>query len=177
MKKQNTKTKDNFLKRTAGKFQILFHPALQIPIRLIVGLLLIYFSINKINDPQKWAEVIYQYRLVPFGLVNIVSIIFSWGELFAGVGILLGIMTRASSLVASGLVFAYLSAIQINIWREVYIYCGCFRKQAYLTDVTYMNRNITFYVLVLTIILILNKKHKLELDSVIEKIFGKSKAG
>jgi len=155
----------NFLK----KFSILNHPVIQILLRITIGFLLIYFSVYKIADPAEWAEVIYQFRLVPDGLVNILAVFLSWAELFAGIGIMLGLFTRASALLASGLVLTFLAALQINIWREVYIYCGCFRKQAYMTDVNFQNRNITFYILILTLLILFNSNPRIGLDSIISK--------
>lgn len=162
-----TGKKKNIEKKPA--FAILFDTKLQLLLRIVIGFLLIYFSLSKFADPVQWAEVIYQYRLVPFGLVNIASILFSWLEFFAGLGILLGIFTRASALIGAGVVGLFLAALQINIFREVYIYCTCFRKQAYLTDVTYSNRNITFFVLILLILIFLNRSPKAGVDSFIEK--------
>ena len=150
-----------------AKFRILTHPAIQMLLRVVTGFLLIYFSLYKIADPDQWAEVIYQFRLVPDGLVNFIAISASWMELFAGIGILFGFFTRASALLATGVVFTFLAALQINIWREVYIYCGCFRKQAYPTDVTYQNRNITFYVLLLVLLVFANSNPRWGLDALI----------
>jgi putative oxidoreductase len=155
------------------KFSILNHPVIQILLRITIGFLLIYFSLYKITDPSEWAEVIYQFRLVPDGIVNILAVFLSWAELFAGIGIILGLFTRASALLASGLVLTFLAALQINIWREVYIYCGCFRHKAYMTDVTYQNRNITFYILILTLLILFNNKPRIALDSIISRRRGK----
>lgn len=166
MASKSTAAIKNFLK----KFSILNHPAIQLLLRLTVGFLLIYFSFFKIAEPEEWAEVLYQYRLVPFGIINIFAVFLSWAELFAGIGILLGLFTRASALVAMGLVLTYLSALQINIWREVYIYCGCFRKEAYMTDVTYQNRNITFYILIVTLLILINRNPRWGLDSAIARL-------
>lgn len=153
-----------------GKFKILMHPALQMLLRAVVGFILIYFSLYKIIDPDQWAEVIYQFRLVPEGLVNFAAVALSWAELFAGIGILLGLFTRASALLAAGIVAAFLAALQINIWREIYIYCGCFRKQAYMTDVTYQNRNITLYILIVILLILANSHPRWGLDMLIERI-------
>jgi|GEM_PF-5669527 len=160
----------NRLKTLLSRCRIIYHPAIQFMLRVVVGFLLIYFSLDKFSDPAQWAEVIYQYRLVPFCLVNFVSVLLCSIELFAGIGILLGIYTRASALLGLGIVTTYLAAIQINIFREVFIYCGCFRKQTYMTDVTYSNRNITFWVLVLVLLILLNKRPRWTLDQFIKKL-------
>lgn len=163
----NKKTKP--VKAFFGKFRILMHPAVQLLLRFVVGCLLIYFSLYKIADPMEWGEVIYQFRLVPDGLVNIIAVFISWAELFSGIGVLLGLFTRASALLAVGVVLTFLSALQINIWREVYIYCGCFRKQAYMTDVTYQNRNISFYILIITVLILINRNPRWGLDGLVSK--------
>ncbi len=65
------------LKKIGEKFSILFNTNLQVLLRVVIGILLIYFSLSKFADPTQWAEVIYQYRLVPFGMVNFISILLS----------------------------------------------------------------------------------------------------
>ena len=160
-------------KRFASNFAIIFNPYIQLGIRIIVGLMLIYFSYHKFSAPLQWSEVVYQYRLIPFALVNIVSTLLMGLEMVAGLCILFGVFSRAAAIVGGSVVLIFLAALQINILKEVYIYCGCFKKQAYFTDVTYSNRNITFFVLLLIVLLILNKNPRFTVDNLISKLIKK----
>ncbi|MBN2134782.1 MAG: hypothetical protein JW737_03545, partial [Acidobacteria bacterium] len=133
----------------------------------------VYFAYHKFAAPMQWSEVVYQYRLIPFSLVNLVSSFLMGLEMVAGLCILFGLFTRAAAILGGSVVAVFLAAIQINIIKKVYIYCGCFKKQAYFTDVTYQNRNITFLILVLIVLLIINKNPRFGLDSVIKKLIKK----
>ena len=49
-------------------------------IRLVLGFLFLYASLDKILLPSKFAEVIYNYRILPVELLNICAIIVPWLE-------------------------------------------------------------------------------------------------
>lgn len=95
-------------------------------IRLILGFLFIYASLDKIIYPSKFAEVIYNYRLLPVELVNICAILVPWIEVFIGVMLLIGIWVDASAFMLSGITFVFTFLIISAIFRGLNIECGCF---------------------------------------------------
>jgi len=102
------------------------HFYLRIFIRLILGFLFLYASLDKIICPQKFAEVIYNYRLLPVELLNICAIIVPWIEVFIGIALLLGIWIETSAFMLSGLTLFFIVMIISAIARGLDIECGCF---------------------------------------------------
>jgi uncharacterized membrane protein YphA (DoxX/SURF4 family) len=154
--------------KKTNSLELLFHPVLQLILRVFIGILLIYFSIYKLSDPQQWAEVIYQYRIIPISLVNLASIMLAWMEFFAGVGLLLGIYTRGSAFVGGITVGVFTFGVAFNLARKVFIYCGCFRKQAYPTDVAKSTLQLSILILIVLLLIFLNSKPKIGLDQLLE---------
>ena len=75
--------------------------------RLVLGVVFIYASYDKILDPSKFARDISNYHFVPFGLENTVAIILPWLELFIGIGIVLGIYIDGNTLLSAFLLLLF----------------------------------------------------------------------
>ena len=99
-------------------------------IRVILGFLFLYASFDKIIYPSKFAEVIYNYRLLPVELVNICAILVPWIEAFIGIMLLIGIWVDASAFMLSGITFVFTFLIISAIFRGLNIECGCFSLDA-----------------------------------------------
>ena len=59
--------------------------------RIVLGVVLIYASIDKIIHPDAFAKLIGNYNVLPFGLENIVAIILPTLELIVGCCLILGL--------------------------------------------------------------------------------------
>ena len=81
---------------------------LEIIIRLVLGFIFLYASLDKIIYPQKFAEVIYNYRLMPIELLNICAIIVPWVEAFIGVSLLIGSRVDVSAFMLSVITFFFI---------------------------------------------------------------------
>ncbi|MDO9547855.1 MAG: MauE/DoxX family redox-associated membrane protein [Candidatus Marinimicrobia bacterium] len=103
---------------------------LRILIRLVLGFLFLYASLDKIIYPQKFAEIIYNYRLLPVELLNICAIIVPWIEAFIGVSLLMGIRIETSAFMLSGITVFFIVMIISAIARGLDIECGCFSLDA-----------------------------------------------
>ncbi|MEA1882775.1 MAG: MauE/DoxX family redox-associated membrane protein, partial [Candidatus Marinimicrobia bacterium] len=53
--------------------------------RLIVGIIFIYASWDKIAHPAEFAKAIGNYHAVPFGLENMMAMVLPWLELLVGI--------------------------------------------------------------------------------------------
>jgi len=95
-------------------------------IRLLLGFLFLYSALDKILAPAKFAEVIYNYRLLPVELLNICAIIVPWIEITIGVTLLLGVWVTSSALLLSGLTVVFIGLLLSAIGRGLNIECGCF---------------------------------------------------
>jgi len=104
--------------------------AIAILIRLLLGFLFLYSALDKILDPAKFAEVIYNYRLLPVELLNICAMIVPWIEITIGITLLLGVWLTASALLLSGLTIVFIGLLLSAIVRGLNIECGCFSLDA-----------------------------------------------
>ena len=93
--------------------------------RILLGLIFIIASIDKIIDPAGFARDISNYHFVPFGLENIIAIILPWLELFIGLGLILGIMVDGASVISGILLILFIILIFQATIRGFNIDCGC----------------------------------------------------
>lgn len=70
--------------------------------------------------------MIYNYRLLPGGLVNVLALVLPWVELFAGLALILGVWKKEAAVVAAVLLLVFIVAIGINLARGHAVDCGCF---------------------------------------------------
>lgn len=94
--------------------------------RLILGGLFIYASIDKIAHPDQFAEIVYNYKLMPGFTVNLMAIVLPWLEMIAGLFLVLGIWVKDSAGILGALLLVFLVAISINLARGLDFNCGCF---------------------------------------------------
>jgi len=78
----------------------LFHPKLQLLVRIVLGGILVYASWHKIADPPDFAKIIYNYRLFPPASIHMLAVFVPWIELVAGLALISGIGLRGGSLPA-----------------------------------------------------------------------------
>ncbi|MBT3299406.1 MAG: DoxX family membrane protein [Candidatus Marinimicrobia bacterium] len=98
---------------------------IQLLIRLIIGGLFIYASLDKIENPDVFAQQINNYHLVPFGLENIIAIVLPWLEFITGIGLIVGVYLEASALWISILLLSFIVMMIQAILRGYNIECGC----------------------------------------------------
>lgn len=113
------KTENKFVLLCKNSYMLLF-------LRLFVGGVFIYASIDKIAHPGQFAHAIENYRILPYFLVNIFAIILPWVELVAGLLLISGVWSGASALIISGLLTMFIIAIMAGLVRGLDISCGCF---------------------------------------------------
>ena len=101
------------------------NPVLILLIRVILGLVFIYASYDKILDPGKFARDIANYHIIPFGLENSIAIILPWIELLIGLGIILGIFLDGSVFLSGGFLVLFILMIFQAMMRGFNIECGC----------------------------------------------------
>ncbi|OLD79612.1 MAG: hypothetical protein AUI33_02535 [Ignavibacteria bacterium 13_1_40CM_2_61_4] len=94
--------------------------------RLVLGVVFILASVDKIASPEAFAVSVDAYRLLPFPTVNIFALLVPWLELLCGVLLLAGYMVRGSSLIATILLCLFTFALLSAMARQLNIDCGCF---------------------------------------------------
>ena len=95
--------------------------------RVILGIVLIYASIDKIVHPAEFAKAIGNYNVLPFGLENLLGIVLPVLELLVGICLVLGIMIDGAAIIAAGMMVVFIIAISQALFRGIDINCGCFK--------------------------------------------------
>jgi len=94
--------------------------------RLFLGGIFVYASFDKILHPFEFAEVVYNYQILPDWLVNLVSILLPWLELLVGLSLILGVWLPGAVLICNLLLMVFFSTLVFNMARGLDIDCGCF---------------------------------------------------
>jgi len=106
--------------------QSLTHPWLTIRVQLALGVFFVVASLPKLGDPPSFAHMVYNYRIVPGALINLMALTMPWLELLCGLALILGIWKDAARTLIALLLLVFIVAISINLMRNNAIDCGCF---------------------------------------------------
>ena len=120
------------------------HPWLIVLIRVLLGVIFIYASYDKVLDPGKFARDIANYHIIPFGLENLIAIILPWLELFIGIGLIAGLMVDGSSMISGGLMTIFILFILQATLRGFNIECGCGLKEGEMVGWNKILENLVF---------------------------------
>jgi len=94
--------------------------------RLILGMIFIYASWDKIINPVQFADILYNYKILPLSVINLISVFLPWLELITGLFLIFGIFIRTSAKILTTLLIIFIITITINIIRGLDFDCGCF---------------------------------------------------
>ncbi len=95
-------------------------------LRLFLGVIFVYASFDKILRPAAFAEIIYNYQILPDPLINIASIFLPWLELLLGLLLILGFWLPGAVLISNSLFLVFFATLIFNAARGLDIDCGCF---------------------------------------------------
>lgn len=95
-------------------------------LRIIIGSIFIYASYDKIIHPDRFADVIMDYRILPLSLVNISAIWLPFLELLLGLLIIKGTWIRPCSLLMIVLCLLFIGEISYSLAKGINLNCGCF---------------------------------------------------
>lgn len=98
--------------------------------RLILGVVFIYASIDKIIHPADFAKAVYNYQILPGFLVSLAAIILPWLELVLGLFLIIGVFREGSVCMVTALLVVFSGAMIFNLARGLDIHCGCFSTSA-----------------------------------------------
>ncbi len=99
-------------------------------IRVFLGVVFVYASIDKIINPAAFADIIYNYQILPDQLVNITALLLPWIELVCGICLIIGKCIPGSVFIVNGLLIVFTGALIFNMARGLNIHCGCFSTTA-----------------------------------------------
>jgi uncharacterized membrane protein YphA (DoxX/SURF4 family) len=96
--------------------------------RVILGVLFIVASIDKVSDPAAFAVSVESYKLLSHNAALVVATVLPWMELICGVLLVLGVLHRGAGLLLFGLLVVFTVAVVSALVRGLDISCGCFTQ-------------------------------------------------
>jgi uncharacterized membrane protein YphA (DoxX/SURF4 family) len=99
---------------------------LALVLRIVVGGFFIYASMSKIPYPAQFAEATANYRIVPYWMLNLGSIILPWIEFVSGLFLIIGFMSRAAATLIGSMLVMFNIMVLINMYWGAPITCGCY---------------------------------------------------
>lgn len=95
-------------------------------VRIVLGALLMYASIDKMANTGEFAKIIHNYRILPVQLENLLAIFLPWLEFITGLCLLIGKFQKSSLLIYSSVLVIFIIALSQALIRGLDIACGCF---------------------------------------------------
>lgn len=123
--------------------------------RVVLGIVFVYASWDKIIDPAAFSRIIANYQIVSDGMGNLTALILPWLELVCGICLIINRWPRGSALIVTGLMVVFMAALGYNIYRGIDVSCGCFTltEDAPGSMWLYMLRDILFLGMAIGIVL------------------------
>jgi uncharacterized membrane protein YphA (DoxX/SURF4 family) len=108
----------------------LTHPWLTVRVQIALGAIFVAAALPKITDPPSFAHMIYNYRILPGGLIHITALVMPWIEIITGLALILGVWVKPARWIIATMLIVFMVAISINLLRDNAIDCGCFDVSA-----------------------------------------------
>jgi uncharacterized membrane protein YphA (DoxX/SURF4 family) len=108
----------------------LTHPWLTLRVQIALGIIFVVAAWPKLVDPPSFAHMIYNYRILPAGLINISAMTMPWVEMIAGLCLILGVWVKPARWIVTIMLIVFMIAISVNLLRGNAIDCGCFDTSA-----------------------------------------------
>jgi uncharacterized membrane protein YphA (DoxX/SURF4 family) len=97
-----------------------------IALRIGIGLVFVYASLDKVIHPDQFAEVMQDYEILPKTVVSGAALWLAWLEVVVGILLTAGVWVRAAGLMVTGLTVVFIGGISIALTRGIGLHCGCF---------------------------------------------------
>jgi len=98
--------------------------------RLILGIIFIYASYDKILDPAGFSKNIHNFHVTPISLENLAALIIPWLELIIGVFLIFGLFLEGSTSIIIVLLVFFIFILSQAVFRGIDVHCGCFKIEA-----------------------------------------------
>lgn len=131
-----------------------YHKYLTLFYRIILGMVFIYASVDKISHPYQFRIIIENYQLVPLVLSHYTAMFLPWLELICGILLIAGIYVKTSAGLLGSLLVVFILALVSALVRGLDINCGCFTVNAQDSTVSVFQLLEDFLLLAMALYLI-----------------------
>ncbi len=107
-------------------------------LRIMLGSIFIYASVDKIINPEQFAYAISNYKLLPVESINLLALLIPWIEAVVGIFLIVGIFEWVSLTLYNGMMIVFMTAIVISLARGLSISCGCFSSDPNADKITWL---------------------------------------
>lgn len=141
---------------------------LLIILRIIIGAIFIYASVNKLFNGEEFAKAIKNYDMMPLVTINFLAIILPYIEFITGILLVTGIYKKGSSAIAVLSLVVFLIALTSAYARGLDINCGCFSLEntSSKSDILVRIFEDILMLLVAVIVFIFSDKKKTEEENI-----------
>jgi hypothetical protein len=91
-----------------------------------MGITLIWASVDKILYPGQFADMIYNYKIMPSFAIHPMAIILPWLEFTTGIVLIIGFWLEGALFIFNSLMLIFIIALSSALIRGLNIQCGCF---------------------------------------------------
>jgi uncharacterized membrane protein YphA (DoxX/SURF4 family) len=98
--------------------------------RFILGGVFVYAGFEKILHPSAFAEVVYNYKILPDELINLTAIVLPCLELILGTFLIIRFWMPGTVVLSNLVLITFIGALVFNMARGLDVNCGCFSATA-----------------------------------------------
>ncbi len=99
---------------------------LHLVVRVFLGIVFVYASLDKIADPAAFARIVYQWQILGPVPSNVVAVTLPWVELVAGVLLIVGAWKPHAAAVVAVMLVVFIAAAVLVLARGIDVdNCGC----------------------------------------------------
>ncbi|MGD2028699.1 MAG: MauE/DoxX family redox-associated membrane protein [Desulfobacterales bacterium] len=106
------------------------HRMLTLSARFILGGVFVYAGFEKILHPSAFAEVVYNYKILPDELINLTAIVLPCLELILGTFLIIRFWMPGTVVLSNLVLITFIGALVFNMARGLDVNCGCFSATA-----------------------------------------------
>ncbi len=106
--------------------RVLHNSILGLLVRVFLGGVFVYASLDKVVNPEAFANIVNNYQVLPGALVNLMALILPWLELICGLCLIVGIAVRPSAAWVGLMIVMFIIAVSLALSKNININCGCF---------------------------------------------------
>ncbi len=118
---------DSVMTDTRSMFKLPKSP-FSFALRVGLAILFVGASYYKIMSPGAFAHQIYNYKILPFALINPLAIVLPWLQFFCGLALLSNHGVKGASLLLVLMLLTFQIALASALLRGLNISCGCFKS-------------------------------------------------
>ena len=92
-----------------------YRPWIIVALRLTVAAFFMYAAIDKIAHPDRFADVVWDYQILPEWSINFFAAILPWVEMTVGFTLIAGIWVPSAAGLATAMMLMFMAAVAVGL--------------------------------------------------------------